>query len=137
MPNTKNALIRYYYLDRLLSDRHHYYDRNMLTQKVNQMLFNDGYKEVTKRRIELDINDLKSAPFNAPIFEFKYEGKRIVRYDEPSFSLFKKEMTDEEKELLREVLNTIGQFDGLDNFKWLDSLQKFISEEFKASGCPF
>gem|GEM_PF-5799864 len=32
MPTNKNAFIRYKYLDRLLSDRHHYYDRSNLTE---------------------------------------------------------------------------------------------------------
>ena len=35
MPTNKNAFIRYKYLDRLLSDRHHYYDINDLTERVN------------------------------------------------------------------------------------------------------
>ncbi|MBR5395198.1 MAG: WYL domain-containing protein, partial [Bacteroidaceae bacterium] len=58
MPTTKNALIRYKFLDRLLSDRHHYYDRTALWEKVNEMLYDAGFKEVTKRCIETDIIDL-------------------------------------------------------------------------------
>ena len=41
MPINKNALIRYKYLDRLLSDQHHYYDINDLTEKVNDMMERD------------------------------------------------------------------------------------------------
>ena len=74
MPITKNALIRLKYLDRLLSDRHHYYDRKTLTEKVNEMLDADGFKTVDKRTIEMDIIDLMDAPFNAPIMEFKVDG---------------------------------------------------------------
>ena len=40
MPVNKNAFIRYKYLDKLLSDRHHYYDINDLTEKVND---NSGF----------------------------------------------------------------------------------------------
>lgn len=32
-------------------------------------------------------------------------------------------MSREERNLLREVLSTIGQFNGLDNFKWLDDFK--------------
>jgi predicted DNA-binding transcriptional regulator YafY len=32
-------------------------------------------------------------------------------------------MTREERNFLREVLNTIGQFEGLDNFEWLDKFK--------------
>ena len=122
MPTNKNAFIRYKYLDRLLSDRHHYYDRTALWEKVNEMLYDAGFKEVTKRCIETDIIDLMDAPFNAPIEEYHAGGKTCLRYKR-GFSIFKEELSREERYLLREVLNTIGQFDGLDHFTWLDRLK--------------
>ena len=123
MPTNKNALIRYKYLDRLLSDHHHYYDIHDLTEKVNDMLYDDGFPEVTQRCIEKDINTLEYATFNAPIERFRHNGKNCISYDNYSFSIFKQEMSREERNLLREVLATIGQFDGLDNFKWLDDFK--------------
>lgn len=123
MPTNKNALIRYKYLDRLLSDHHHYYDIHDLTDKVNDMLYDDGFPEVTQRCIEKDLNTLEFAPFSAPIERFTWNGKRCISYEKRSFSIFKQEMSREERNLLREVLSTIGQFDGLDNFKWLDDFK--------------
>ena len=123
MPTNKNALIRYKYLDRLLSDHHHYYDIHDLTEKVNEMLYNDGFPEVTQRCIEKDLNTLEYAPFSAPIKRFNWNGKRCIAYSDRSFSIFKQEMSREERNLLREVLSTIGQFDGLDNFQWLDDFK--------------
>lgn len=123
MPTNKNALIRYKYLDSLLSDHYHYYDIHDLTENVNDMLYEDGFPEVTQRCIEKDLNTLEYAPFSAPIGRFNKNGKRCIAYEERSFSIFKKEMSIEERNLLREVLNTIGQFDGLDNFKWLDDFK--------------
>ena len=123
MPTNKNALIRYKYLDKLLSDYHHFYDIHDLTEKVNDMLYEDGFSEVTQRCIEKDLNTLEYAPFSAPIERFTKNGKRCIAYSKRSFSIFTKELSDEEAILLREVLNTIGQFDGLDNFKWLDDFK--------------
>lgn len=123
MPTNKNALIRYKYLDGLLSDHHHYYDIHDLTEKVNDMLYEDGFPEVTQRCIEKDLNTLEYAPFNAPIERFTRNGKRCIAYGKRSFSIFTQEMSREEANLLREVLSTIGQFDGLDNFKWLDDFK--------------
>lgn len=123
MPTNKNALIRYKYLDSLLSDYHHYYDIHDLTEKVNDMLYENGFPEVTQRCIEKDINTLEYAPFSAPIERFNKSGKRCIAYIDRSFSIFKHEMSREERSLLREVLNTIGQFDGLDNFEWLDDFK--------------
>ncbi len=123
MPTNKNALIRYKYLDKLLSDYHHYYDIHDLTEKVNDMLYDDGFPEVTQRCIEKDINTLEYAPFSAPIVRFNWKGKRCISYEKRSFSIFKQEMSREERGLLREVLSTLGQFGGLDNFHWLDDFK--------------
>ena len=78
MPTNKNALIRYKYLDKLLSDYHHFYDIHDLTEKVNDMLYEDGFPEVTQRCIEKDINTLEYAPFSAPIERFNKYGKRSL-----------------------------------------------------------
>ena len=75
MPTNKNALIRYRYLDRLLSDHHHYYDIHDLTDQVNNMLENDGYEVVTQRCIEKDLLSLQGAPFSAPIERYRKNGR--------------------------------------------------------------
>ena len=122
MPTNKNALIRYKYLDRLLSDHHHYYDIHDLTEKVNDMLCDEGFREVTQRCIEKDLVELEGL-FSAPIERFSKNGKRCITYGKYSFSIFTQAMSREEINLLREVLSTIGQFDGLDNFQWLDDFK--------------
>ena len=119
MPTNKNALTRYKYLDEMLSDRHHFYDIHDLTEKCNEKLITAGLPEVTQRCIEKDINYLEYDPFFAEIERFRVEGRRCVRYADPSFSIFKKELSNEESNLILEVLNTIGQFDGLAHFEWL------------------
>ena len=123
MPSNKNALTRYKYLDEMLSDRRHYYDINDLTEKCNEKLADAGFNEVTRRCIEKDIVYLQEAPFKAPIKRFRWNGKNCVAYKDSSFSIFKQEMSNEERNLLREVLNTIGQFDGLNHFEWLEKFK--------------
>ena len=120
MATNKNALIRYKHLDVLLSDRHHYYDINDLTEMVNSMLSNNGFKTVTRRCIEKDLVALTESPFNAPIKRFKWNGKNCVTYKNSSFSIFEQELSGEERHLLHEVLNTLGQFEGLAHFEWLE-----------------
>ena len=122
MPTNKNALIRYKQLDRLLSDHHHYYDIHNLTEKVNEYLDGERLKSVTQRCIEKDLINMEGL-FCAPIEHEKKNGKNCIFYWDHSFSIFTKEMSDEEASLLREVLNTIGQFDGLKNFQWLDDFK--------------
>lgn len=122
MPTNKNALVRYRHLDRLLSDHHHYYNIHELTEKVNDNLENDGFKMVTQRCIEKDLVELEGL-FSAPIDHFNWNGKNCIRYSKYGFSIFKEEMSREERSLLREVLSTLGQFGGLDNFQWLDDFK--------------
>jgi hypothetical protein len=120
MPTNKNALTRYKFLDEMLSDRHHFYDIHDLTEKCNEKLISSGLSEVTQRCIEKDINYLEYDPFFAEIERFRVASKRCLRYANPSFSIFKKELSEEESNLILEVLNTIGQFDGLAHFEWLE-----------------
>ena len=123
MPTNKNAFIRYKYLDGLLSDRHHFYDIHDLTDKVNERLYDDGFKEVGQRCIEKDLISLMDAPFNAPIVRFEKNDKHCIAYNKRSFSIFREELSREEENLLREVLSTLGQFDGLNHFEWLDKFK--------------
>ena len=107
----------------MLSDRHHFYDINDLVEKCNEKLINAGLSEVTRRCIEKDINYLEYDPFFAEIERFRVNGKRCLRYANPSFTIFRKELSEEEGNLILEVLNTIGQFDGLAHFEWLDKFK--------------
>lgn len=65
MPDTKNALIRYKYLDDLLSDRHHYYSKREIWEKCCEKLVDNGYKDITLRCIQEDIKFLEYALFYA------------------------------------------------------------------------
>lgn len=127
MPANKNAVIRYKILDQLLKDRHHYYNMVEITEKVNDELEFLGYLPVTKRALEKDICYLQEEPFNAEIERFKHDGKHCVKYRKRNYSIFHKDLTDEEEALICEALNTIGQFEGLPNFNWLDDLQADFS----------
>ena len=120
----KNAIMRYKILDSLLSNRNRYYSISELLEKVNEALELDGMEPVSRRCIEKDLNTLECAPYEAAIERVWYHGKKCIRYAEEGFSIFTKKLTEEEENLLSEVLNTIGQFDGLDTFEWLDSLKK-------------
>lgn len=106
----------------MLSDHHHYYDIHDLTEKVNDKLEDDGFETVTQRCIEKDLMNMQGL-FSAPIEHEKKNGKNCIFYWNRSFTIFSQEMSREEKSLLREVLSTLGQFSGLENFKWLDDFK--------------
>lgn len=123
MPTNKDTFQRYVILDPLLADQNHYYDIHDLTNRVNRHLRNLEKPEVSERTIEYDIKALEGDPFYIKIDHPRKEGKRCICYADPTFAIFNKKLTDEEKNLLREVLNTLGQFDGLESLSWFDNLK--------------
>lgn len=142
MPSNKNAVIRYMYLDQMLSDRYNKYTCEELLKKVNERLELAGYPTIGgdqsdydryiksgKRVIQLDLQALQDSPFNMEIDSSeKLYGSPVYRYADQTQSLFSKPLSDDEKQLLQEVLNTLGQFDGLNNFEWLHDLQEKLND---------
>lgn len=116
MPKNKNAIIRYQILDELLSDSRHYYTRCDLFEKCNQALSEKGYPQVTKRTIELDLKDIDTDFQDIEISHFKKDGKGVVRYSNPAQSIFNKKLSREEALFLSDVLNSLGEFSGLEHF---------------------
>lgn len=116
--------MRYKILDSLLSNRNRYFSITDLLERVNDELKLTGMEPVSRRCIEKDLVALECAPYEAAIERVWLSGKKCIRYEEDGFSIFTKKLTEDEENLLSEVLNTIGQFDGLETFEWLDGLKK-------------
>lgn len=130
MPTNKNAVIRYKVLDEMLSDRCHFYDINDLTEGCNDKLL-EFQMSVSRRCIEKDIKALEDNPFYADIERGSYHGKHYIKYADSTFSVFKEKLSKEEKNLIHELLNTIGLFEGLENFNWLDKFKQGLGLEIK------
>ena len=142
MPSNKNAVIRYLFLDQLLSDRHTSYTCKELLLKVNERLERAGYPTVGgdrsdidhyiksgKRVIQQDLQALQESPFNLEIDSSgRRYGSPVYTYADQTKTLFSKPLSDDEKRLLQEVLNTLGQFSGLDNFEWIEDLQAKLND---------
>lgn len=136
MPANKNAMTRYMILDELLSNQYHDYSLDDLTEEVSRRLsemYSDT-KGVVRRTIEKDINYLEyEGPFLVEIERRwvpcvnketgKTTSKKCLRYKDPSFSIFKKELSVDEKLLLKEAFSLLGQFDGLPNLDALERLR--------------
>ena len=129
-------MTRYKILDELLSSRYHNYSLDDLTEEVSNRLA-DMYPDtngVVRRTIEKDIYYLEyEGPFMVEIERYSVPSyskekqksymKQCLRYARPSFSIFKKEMTNDEEYLLSEALSLLGQFDGLPNLDALEGLR--------------
>ena len=142
MPANKNAVTRYYILDKLLANRYHNYSTEDLCRLVNEELeeLKPEKKEswqVSRRTIELDLHYLEyESPFVAEIEHYQIDAvsqrtlktikKSCHRYADPSFSIFTQKLTDDEKHLLGEAFTLLGQFDGLPNLEGLERLRESL-----------
>lgn len=117
MPINKNALRRFRVIDRLLSDPNHDYTTAQILRAVNQEC-----DHVDLRTVQKDI--LAIAEEFGKVIVRNEGGRGTVRYKDQSQPIFYQELTSDEEEILREVLKTIGQFDGLDNFSTLELMKK-------------
>ena len=130
MPVNKDALKRYRIIDKLLSDPNRDYTTDQILMKVNQECPN-----VTKRMIQKDIKALEDE-FDKEMI--RNAGRRgTVKYADQSEPLFYQELTSDEEEVLREVLRSLGQFEGLDNFTWLELLKKKLEMKNVGNELPF
>ncbi len=138
MPANKNAVTRYFILDKLLANRYHHYSTEDLLRLVNEELVEMGQEPVSRRTIELDLHYLEwESPFMAEIDHYQIDDisqrtqktikKSCHRYADPSFSIFQQKLKDDEKHLLGEAFTLIGQFDGLPNLEGLESLRKSLN----------
>ena len=132
MPVNKDAMSRYRIIDKMLADSSHDYTTGDILDAVLKEC-----PHVSLRMIQKDIKALED-----PYGQFQKEmirnagGRGTVRYKDQSVPLFYQELTDDEEELLREVLKTLGQFEGLDNFTWLDLLKKKLDMKGSDSQRP-
>lgn len=129
MAITKNALARYMILDELLSDRLHAYSMNDLWERTNDALVRKNMEDVSKRCIEKDILCIENEPFYMELDKWKEDGKLRYRYADKRAHIFRRELKKEERLLLGECLNTLGQFDGLSHFEWIESYRMGLKLE--------
>ena len=118
MPVNKDAMARYRIIDRMLADPH----KNYTTREIEAAVSRECPK-VTTRMIQKDIKALEEPPFNKKMLRGA-GGRGTVRYEDQSTPLFFQELTKDEEDILREALGSLGQFEGLENFRWLENLRR-------------
>ena len=126
-------MTRYALIDKILANRHKAYSIQDITNELAEKLPGFGQEPVSKRCVEKDLNYLEfDSPFDIEIEEYwvgdpdkngKSYSKRCIRYLDPTFSIFKPKLTEDEKTVLTTALDTLGSFDGLENFEWLSDLK--------------
>ncbi len=117
MPVNKDAMARYRIIDRMLADPHKDYTTKDIEKAVSREC-----PKVSTRMIQKDIKALEEE-FGKAMIRNK-GGRGTVRYEDQATPLFYQELTSDEEEILKEALSSLGQFEGLENFKWLEILKR-------------
>ena len=119
MPVNKDAMARYRIIDEMLADPYKHYTTNDILERVLREFGSD--KSLSLRMIQKDIKALGEPPFNREIVRNR-GGRGTVRYADPTTRLFYQELTSDEEEILKEALSSLGKFEGMENFRWLEDL---------------
>lgn len=126
MSDTKNAFLRYQILDECFSNVHRKYYLDDLISLCSQKL-SDYYGQpisVSKRTIQYDIDFMRGSGGNfAPIEGYKDGRKTFYRYSDPMFSFMKKELDNQERNVLRDALITMSRIKGIPGFDWVNEMQ--------------
>lgn len=126
-------MTRYALLDHLLQDRRKNWSIQDMTDYLTEHLPEYGSEPVTRRMVEKDLQYLEyDSPFEVEFERFKVDAptktgdgvykKPCLRYSDPTFSIFHKSLSEDERSLLASVLSTLGSFKGQPNFEWLEDL---------------
>lgn len=124
MPANKNADIRYHILDRCLSNQFRQYEIGDLVEAVNSKLYDLTGSTVSLRQIREDLRYLRdSAGYDAPIVAIPFAGKRcFYQYQDPGFSIYKTEVSEEVVQALRNTINLLGRYRGIPANAWLEEV---------------
>ena len=141
MATNKHAMIRYQTLDRCFSKRYGEYYIDDLINECNKAIYEFcGTEEGIKRRtIFNDIAYMESPQgWNAPIKRYYVGKKCFYRYEDPDFSINKKELSDAEIETIDEALVMLNRFKSMEGFSWIDEFIANFEDKLgkKNSGCP-
>lgn len=121
MPNTKNYNIRLRILDRCLGSGHAYSGRE-LTAFVNRELELRCEPTVTSRTTLME--DLLSIEngYHVNIIRKQHGRQTTYQYENPNFSVFSTELSEDDLNHLEQALAILSRFEGMPQFDWMTQL---------------
>ena len=134
MPPNKNALIRYFALDRCFRDSENSYNIDDLIGECIDALEKDDFnsKSIGKSSVYEDIAFMRSQEgFNAPIVKEKDGRTTYYSYSDTNYSIKKNILSKKEAEQLKEALITLSRLKGMPQFDWVDEITARLESEFK------
>ena len=125
MAITKYPLIRYKILDKCFRNTgKKYFIEDLIKECENVILEMDSESSgISVRQIREDIAFMKSAEgWSIEIEDNRVGRKMYYRYVDPNFSINNMPLNEIEINRLMEAVDTLSQFKGMPQFKWLNEL---------------
>uniref|UniRef100_UPI00402A224B helix-turn-helix transcriptional regulator n=1 Tax=Prevotella sp. TaxID=59823 RepID=UPI00402A224B len=121
MPNTKNYSTRLRVLDQCLRSGHAYSGKE-LTDFINRELELRGEPVITSRTTLMD--DLLNIEneYHTNIIRKKHGRQTTYQYEDPNFSVFSTELSEDDILHLSQAMNILQRFDGMPEADWISEL---------------
>ena len=121
MPNTKNYSTRLRVLDQCLRSGHAYSGKE-LTEFINRELELRGEPTITSRTTLMD--DLLNIEneYHTNIVRKKHGRQTTYQYEDPNFSIFSTELSEDDLLHLSQALDILQRFDGMPEADWVSEL---------------
>lgn len=121
MPNTKNYSTRLRVLDQCLRSGHAYSGKE-LTDFINRELELRGEPTITSRTTLMD--DLLNIEneYHTNIIRKKHGRQTTYQYEDPNFSIFSTELSEDDLLHLSQALDILQRFDGMPEVDWVAEL---------------
>ncbi|MCH4148009.1 MAG: WYL domain-containing protein [Prevotella sp.] len=134
MATNKNAIIRYYALDRCFKNtgRRHYIED--LIEACNDAIFQYTGKEegVHRHQVYNDINFMEEQ-WDIPLERLKDGRRTYFRYSDPSFTIHDTLLSEEDIVKVESAFSLLRCFEGLPNFEWVAEIDAHFRTMFRLS----
>lgn len=126
MPNTKNYSTRLRVLDQCLRSGHAYSGKE-LTDFINRELELRGEPIITSRTTLMD--DLLNIEneYHTNIIRKKHGRQTTYQYEDPNFSIFSTELSEDDILHLSQAMNILQRFDGMPEADWISELSSRLN----------
>ena len=139
MPIDKNKNRRFQVLDRCFADQHRMYFVEDLQEACRKALSDAGmeHPDVSIRTIKSDIVEIETnSEFNAELLspeQSRYGKRRFYRYADPTFSIWKLDLNEEQLAQLKSILLMLRQFEGFPQYDSIEDIIKQLEKKYKFS----
>lgn len=133
MPTNKHAIIRYNVIDRCLKNTGRLWSFKDLKEAVEEKLceIDSSSSGISIKSLRNDIAFMRSPEgYDAPIVSFKQAKKHFYKYEDSTFSINKRPLSENDANKLQSALSVLQRFEGSQEFEWIEDISLILKDHF-------